>query len=471
MKKHIIRRLFTAASMMLMTVVVSAQSASSAYFLEGFNQRYQLNPAFAPDRYVFAAIPGLSNIQVDFKSSVGLANFLYESKSKPGMLTTFMSPEIDSKTFLDGMPDKTRFNANLNMDLLALGIGGKRGFTTFNIKLKEQSQISIPKSMFGFMKAGMAQGNYLIEDLNVTSIAYLEASLTHSHKITDNLTIGLGLKFLDGAEYTDVSIDEIDARLSDESWKVKTNATINASIPAIQYTYKDDPDHAGRKTLEGTEEFEFSGESIPRSYGFAVDLGAEYDFKGLVDGLKVSASVTDLGFIKWDNLYTFRTDNKEYVEFNGFNNYKTGQDNDDAMDEISDDFKDMIKFYPETEGASKQITLDATFRVGAEYSLPMAKWISFGELITYKTGVWEYAESRTSICLSPCKWFDLTGNTTLSSMGSSMGLMLNLHPQGVNFFVAVDHLTADFNPQYVPLHEFGLDFSFGLNLAFGQKRN
>ena len=91
MKKHIIRKSLVAVSLLLIAGASFAQSASSAYFLEGFNQRYQLNPAFAPERPVFMAVPALSNIQVDASSSVGLANFLFESTSKPGMLTTLAS--------------------------------------------------------------------------------------------------------------------------------------------------------------------------------------------------------------------------------------------------------------------------------------------------------------------------------------------------------------------------------------------
>ena len=109
-------------------------------------------------------------------------------------------------------------------------------------------------------------------------------------------------------------------------------------------------------------------------------------------------------------------------------------------------------------------------RAGAEYALPFAKWISFGELLTYRTGLWPYAESRTSLTLSPCGWFDLSGNASFTTMGSSMGFLLNLHPGGVNFFVAVDRLKAEFNPQFIPLHDFGLNFSLGLNFAFGKKR-
>lgn len=468
MKKHIIKKSVLAASMLLMAVAAVAQSASSAYFLEGFNQRYQLNPAFAPERKVFMAVPVLSNIQVDAQSSVGLANFIYESKSKPGMLTTFMSPDISSEEFLKDMPKAAQFNVGVNMDILALGMGSKNGFTTVNIKMRNQEQISLPKELFGFMKASLAEGDYLIENININSISYLELSATHSHKIGENLNIGVGLKFLEGAYYADLTVDKIEAKFNDEEWKIRSNGSIKGSIPGASYKLKEDPD-THKKRFDGFEDPKFS---MPSSYGFAVDLGAEYDFKDLVPGLKVSAAITDLGFIGWKRMYTFATDNNEWTDFEGFNNYDVNGDNsDDAMDQLSDDFNDMVQMYQIGSGKKENVMLNSTFRVGAEYALPFAEWVSFGELLTYRTGLWPYAESRTSICLSPCGWFDLSGNMSFSTMGSSMGFLLNLHPGGINFFLAVDHLKADLNPQYIPLHDFGIDFSIGLNLAFGGKRN
>ena len=467
MKKHIVRKSFMAVSMLLLTVAASAQSSSSGYFLEGFSQRYQLNPALTPDRNVFVSIPVLSNIQVDMQSSVGLANFLYESKSKPGMLTTFMSPDVDAKTFLDAMPKAAQFNVGFNMDILSVGVGSKNSFTTFNMKLRNKEQVSLPKELFGFMKASLAEGDYLIENTNINSITYMETSLTHSHKIGDNLSIGAALKFLEGLAYADVTIDEIDARLHGDEWLVKSNGTLKGSIPAVEY--KLDPE---TQTFDGVETVdEINANIVPKSYGFAVDLGAEYDFKDLVEGLKVSAAITDIGFINWSNLNTFATNNNEYVKFEGFNNYDIEGDNgEETLDQITDDFNDMVKLYQTgSVNGKEKVMLDATFRLGAEYALPFVDWISFGELFTYRTGLWPYAESRTSICLSPCGWFDMTGNAVLSSMGSSMGLLFNLHPRGINFFLAIDKLKAEFNPQFIPLHDFGLNFSFGLNLAFGKK--
>ena len=339
------------------------------------------------------------------------------------------------------------------MDIFALGIGGENSFTTFNVKMRNSEQIVLPKELFGFMKASLAEGDYLIKNLNINTITYMEVSLTHSHKIGDNLTVGLGLKLLEGVAYADVTINEIDARIHEDEWQVKSNGTIKASVPGAEY--KLDPE---TQTFDGIEGFKFN---MPGSHGFAVDLGAEYDFKDIVDGLKVSAAITDLGFIGWANMNTFATNNNEYVEFDGFNNYDVNGDNsEETMDQINDDFNDMVQLYQTgTTNKKERVALSANFRLGAEYALPFADWVSFGELITYRTGLWSYTESRTSVCLSPCGWFDLSGNVSFSTLGSSMGFLMNLHPGGINFFLAIDHLKAEFNPQFVPLHDFGLNFS------------
>lgn len=292
-------------------------------------------------------------------------------------------------------------------------------------------------------------------------MSYLEWSLSHSHKIGDNLTIGAGLKLVEGIEYADVKIDEIDARLSDEEWKVKTNGALRASIPGAVIKYD-----AANHSIDGIEGGDFK---FPTSLGFAVDLGAEYDMQDLVKGLKVSGSITDLGLVGWTNLNIYETDNNEYVSFKGFKDYKLDGDNNKALDDVKDDFNDMIRLYQTAEEGKESIALDATLRLGASYDMPMVSWLSFGQLFTYRTGLYPYFESRTSVRLSPCDWFDATGNVAVSNYGPAMGLLLNLHPGGVNFFLSVDRIKGELNPQGIPLNDFGLTFSIGLSLAIGDK--
>lgn len=467
MNKHIVSRSFAAVAMLLVTSVSYSQSSASGYFVEGFNSRYQFNPAFAPQRNVMVGL-GINNINVDLQSTVGASHFLFDSKSKPDMLTTFMSPEVDAGSFLDALPKNAKFRFGENLDLFTLGIGDKYGFTTFNIKSRTSAEIVLPKELFGFMKAGLATGDYLIENTHMNAVSYAEFTLTRSHRIIDNLNIGLGLKYLYGMAYVDGNIDQIDAQISDDVWRVNTKGYVRASVPGARYKYDQETG-----ALNGFDNYSFDSSSdIPSSGGFAVDLGAEYDLQDYVEGLKVSASICDLGFIKWNNLYKFATDYDEYVEFRGFNQYDIDNPDDDkTIKNLGDAFQDMVRFYPVEKDASETIGLDVTFRLGAEYNMPFAEWVSAGELLTIRTGLYPYISSNTTVCLSPSDWFDFVGNLGFSSYGSSFGLMMNFHPSVVNMFIAVDRFNAKINPQFVPVNDFGVNVSLGLSLAFGQRRD
>lgn len=466
MNKHIISRSFAAVAMLLVTSVSYSQSSASGYFVEGFSSRYQFNPAFSPQRNVTVGL-GINNINVDVQSTVGASHFLFDSKSKPNMLTTFMSPEVDAGSFLDALPKAARFKFGYDMDIFTLGIGDKYGYNTFGIKSRTSAEVVLPKELFGFMKAGLATGDYLIENTHVNGVSYVEFALTRSHKIIDNLNIGLGLKYLQGLAYVDGNIDQIDAQLSDDVWRVNTKGSVRASVPGVRYKYDQETG-----ALSGMDDYSFNSSDIPTNSGFAVDLGAEYDFQDYVEGLKVSASISDLGFIKWNNLYRFATDYDEYVEFRGFNQYDIDNPDDDkTIDNLGDAFKDMIRFYPKEKDASETIGLDATFRLGAEYTMPFAEWLSAGELLTLRTGLYPYFSSNTSVCLSPSDWFDFVGNLGFSSYGTSFGFMMNFHPSVINLFIAVDKFNAKINPQFVPVNDFGVNVSLGLSLAFGQRRD
>ncbi|MDE6527310.1 MAG: hypothetical protein K2L75_08645, partial [Muribaculaceae bacterium] len=83
-------------------VAAHAQEAPrSAYFLDGYSYRHELNPAFMGERN-YVSIPMLGNYDISLFSNVGVNTFLYkynepDSKYK---LTTFMSPTVSADEFL-----------------------------------------------------------------------------------------------------------------------------------------------------------------------------------------------------------------------------------------------------------------------------------------------------------------------------------------------------------------------------------
>lgn len=455
-----ISKIIITGIILLVSSLSNAQTASSSYFLDGSFTRYQLNPALTPERG-YLAFPVLSNFQFEAYSSVGLSNFLYESKSDPNKLTTFMSSEVNKDDFLNALPSVSKIKFGMDMDLFSLGFYGFKGMNTLNVKLRNSENINLPKELFSFMKASLSDGDYLIEDININSYTYLEMAVGHSHKIKDNLTIGARLKLLVGGYYMDANVDRINAKISGDSWRVNANATVKAAAPGLKPIYK-------TGTEKEIEDFDYDFDGFD-SYGFAMDLGAVYDMSELVEGLQLSASLTDLGLISW-NMMTAATNNTEDVVFNGFSNYDvTGDEEDPTMDNLEEDFKNLVKIYD--QGSKKEkVKLDATFRLGAEYSMFFADWISVGELFTVRSGINKFSEARTSLVLAPSKWFDMTGNVAFSSYGTAYGFMINLHPVGFNLFFASDCLKAKVNPQFIPTEEFWTNVTFGVIMPIGRRR-
>ena len=447
--------------------VLMSQTISSAYFLDGSFDRHRMNPALTPERG-YLSLPVVGGMNFDLQGNVGLSNFLYESKTDPGMLTTFMSSEISRQQFLNALPDITSFRVGMNLDILSLGIRAFGGYTTLGISLSNRESVNIPKEMFAFMKAGLSDGNYLINNLNVNTMSYLEGAIGHSRPITENLTIGLKFKYLVGVAYADVNIDQMKAKISENGWVVNANATMQAAAPGIVITEDSETGYVDGVETEFSEEVIYEG---LKSTGFAIDLGAYYDMSDLVSGLTLSASVTDIGSIKWKGVVTAETDNQDIV-FDGFNDYDVmGGSEDDTFEKLGEDFSEMLNMY-QKPAQDKKVNLGATFRLGAEYELPFAQWISVGELFTYRAGIYKYTESRTALVLSPTKWFELSGNVAFTSTyGTTLGFMLNFHPALLNIFVATDGIKATLNPQFIPTESFGTNLLVGVKFPVGARIN
>jgi len=457
--RHNTYKSILAASALMLCMPVFSQTSSSAYFLEGSFTRQMLNPAFQPERS-YLIVPALSNLNITSDLNAGLSNFIYDSKSRPGELTTFMSKDVDKDLFLSKLPEQMALNASVDMTLLSIGIGGADNFFGVSLNLRDRQNVTIPKSMFAFMKAGLSNGEYTIENMCMESMTYAEIAMNYSQKVVDNLSIGATFKVLVGGAYASAGIDRIDANLSNDSWKVKTDAKAMIAIPGGRLSLDNE------NSIDG---FDYSFET-PGSYGWGLDLGAAYDFKGILEGLTLSASITDLGAIKWMDVQTLKTDNLEFVEFDGFDGLDVDAvDDDPTLDNLKDDFKDMFKLYEQTpESLNRKI--GATMRFGVEYHLPWVKCLSIGELITKRSSADDYFEARTSLMFTPCDWFELSGNVASTTLGTSFGGIMNLHMAGLNFFVAADALKMEVNPQMIPMEKFYANLNVGLNIPIGKRR-
>lgn len=460
--KHIINTIYKVRKTLLFlsafsfyTMGVGAQTLNSAYFMDGFTYRHELNPAFAGDSYV--SLPIFGQFHVGVRGNVGLENFLFKTPTYG--LTTALNPEVGNQQFLGDLNDNNKLAVSLKSTILSAGFKAFGGFNTVGINLRVNTGLNIPYGLFEFAKKGM-QGNthYQLDDLSVRANGYVELALGHSRQINENLSVGAKLKFLFGGADLDATVDEMDIRLSEERWLVHARAQVNTSMKGARYTL----DEEGLVDGIDVESPGLGG------FGMGLDLGASYKFtEGTLKGLTLSAALLDLGFINWsDNVMAYNQGDD--FTFNGFHNVALDEDGeareiDDQLDDLQDDLEQLYNVRTDGQVGSRSTSLAATMNFGVQYALPTYDKLKFGFLSsTCFNDMFTWTEARFSANVNPLKWFGAGVNYAFSTYGSSLGMMLNFHPKGFNFYIGTDCMLGDVNTQFIPLNS-NANVTMGIN--------
>ncbi len=443
-----------------MTAALSAQTLTSSYFLEKMPTRNQLNPAFkTANSYV--SLPILNDLYLGLNSNVGLGTFLYPHN---GELVTFLHESVAANEFLGKLKSNNALEMNVNLDLLTFGFWAWGGQNTFNLAVKSHTGAYIPKEIFQFLKTGQNATGITHYDMSGTALSsdnYIELALGHARNINDRLAIGARLKILAGIVHADGEIDRMDLSMSQDEWMIRQSGHFQAS----SFKFSVDP--------ETGEVTEFEEPTIGTSgFGLGLDLGATYK---LLDNLTLSASLTDIGFLNWNNVIRAETDPTREFRYTGFDDIRFEEEGENGsntfenqLDQLEEDAKALIKLY-QSETKSTTNSLRTTLRVGAEYGV-LSNKISFGLLSTTRfVGHRTYAEGMASVNFRPFPALHIALNGTVSNMGSSVGAVLNICAPGFNFFIGTDYFATKYNPQFIPINKARANVCLGINFTFGKK--
>ncbi len=459
----------------------SAQDASrAAYFLEGYNYRHEMNPALAPERG-YVAMPVLGNLGIGTQANIGVNTLIY--KKPDGQLPTFMNKSVSSSEFLGNLSKTNKLLTGVNLNIISLGFKGFGGYNTLGISVKADVGMSLPKGLFEFMKVGQTGPNtrYDFGDMRLRVMSYAEVALGHQRQVTPELAAGVKVKFLLGLAHLDANIKKMDVSMGDKKWVIDGDGEIfigagnGLYVPTNAESGKelDKPSRSEQIDFDGIEYNNFG----LAGFGMAFDLGATYDMSRFVDGLRLSAAVTDLGFIKWNGAAVGRMPGRAW-EFDGFQDIaiddtQDGYDDnkiDQQLEDLGDRLVDCLNFEKQSQKESETRALHATLTIGAEYDMPFYKRLSAGFLFTQRmAGCFSWTEGRFSANVKPTNWFDATVSYGASTFGSSFGWMLNFHPKGFNFFVGSDHQFFKITPQFVPVGHLNTNIQLGINFTFGGK--
>lgn len=448
-----------AAAAMLASTALSAQNTRSGYFVDDYTYRFQLNPAYGNSRG-FVSMPALGNINVAVNGNLHLNDVLYNINGKT---TTFMNPLVSTTEFLNNIDNVSKLNTALKLDILSFGFKAFGGYNTLNIGVRSDFGVHLPKSFFSLLKEGVSNQTYAIDDLAARGMAYAQVALGHSRNITKEWRVGLTAKVLVGGGNIDARLHDAKLTLGKDAWTVTSDAEINSSMKGLEYKTTVN-DRTGHRYVNGAD-IDSPGVG---GYGFAVDLGVIYKPVYLPDWT-FSVAVLDLGCISWSNNMLATTDGPktfttaDYV-FNVDDNAPNSFDNE--FDRIRDKFSALYELENKGDQGSRSTMLATTFNIGAEYTFPLYRPLTFGLLNTTRIyGAYTWTDFRLSANVAPVKCFDASANVALGTFGFGFGWLINLHVPGFNLFAGMDHTVSKVAKQFVPLSS-NASFNFGINFPF-----
>ena len=461
------KKIILVATLMLSVVTATAQSLNSAYFTDGYNFRHTMNPAYGNDQS-YVSIPALGNINVRTQGNFGYDAIIKNNPNPYGnkTMTTFLNPYIDASTALDGFASgNNRVVGSVGITLLSAGFKAWDGYNTIEINSKTNFGVSLPYELFEFAK-NTGNKNYDIGDINAGALSYVEIAFGHSRQLTDQWRAGAKLKVLLGVGRADVKMENVKAQLNDANqWLISAKAQADVSMKGFTYKQKDKEYKQKPGSYKYVNDLDVDGAGIG-GFGLGIDLGATYK---LNDDWNFSAALLDLGFISWSNDMQACNINDQFL-FDGFHDAEVSKSSPNSFknqgQSYSDQMAEFANLQDQGDQGGRTTGIGTTLNVGAEYTLPMYRQLSFGLLSSTRLqGEYSWTEARLSANWEPLNWLDGGMSLGVGSFGASAGWLVNIHPKGFNFFIGMDHILGKQSKEWIPLSS-KASVNLGMNITW-----
>ena len=336
-----------------------------------------------------------------------------------------------------------------------------------------ENRIGIPGDLIS-----MKDGNWDIEaneprDIDLSGLGlnttdYFQIAAGASTEIMDGLYLGATLKYLRGTSNLSSQRTELVLHTQGDtiSLEAETDYQIRASFP-VGVTVGQDG---------FVEDLNFSNSFssvlndfiLNKNHGVAIDAGVIYRY---TDRLTLSASIVDLGFIRWKSNVS-RFDANAAISFSGFDlrQYIDTQGSTDLFQAVVDSVLESFQF--ETGDKPYFSMLTTKIYAGAQYEVNPKLSVSGLSRI-------EVFDRRPHLAVtfagmySPLPFIHGTLSYTLSNYKlDQLGFGIALGGQGAQVYFVTDHIPV----RYVqdtstgvlwPYNARLVNFRFGVNLIFG----
>ena len=466
----------------------SAQQVNTLYFLENAPMRHTINPAFQPVSKFYLTLPiiGYTSLWTGTNGWT-MSDFLF--KGPNGQTITPFHPDAPIN-WLDKQPNTFAIDADANFNILGFGFRIKKN-SYLHINISEHITLGGHVSSSIFKLNDLSSGNIAPISMGGNAMAYTDFALGFSHNINRKWTVGGKIKVLVGQAHMGLKVNDLKFATSLDSLHAMGNGSLQLAAPLNFSTLPNDPSQLGDydvselyENLNGlanlnstniNDIYNAAKEILkPAGMGVAFDLGFTYK---PIKQLQLSASVTDLGFIRWHNYAstkfsidtTFTGVDLEYGDYGDLN----GFDTDALMNDLSEHmagYSDGIRIDDIEKGFPYINMLTANLNVGIDANF----WDN-------RVGVGVYSRTRFynsqvteeltfGAAFRPVNWFNLAASYSfINGNWSNIGAALSLAPyDGIMLTLATDYIPMSYAKATMEETNISLPYkTSGVNVSFG----
>lgn len=452
-----LHRFLVVTALTMAVGVVEAQTVSPVDFMRNTSKAANANPAtFTPDKFYFDFL--LGNVNMGFQNT-GLKydNFFdFDSNGYPILLNINKGiAKIERNNYL---------NTDLSLDVFNLGFRTKHGFVSFSHRIRAFESFTYSRDLLQLVANGNAsflgQDNPANLNIGLSTKAYQDFSLGWQMNITEELNVGVRMKFLMGIADARANVNgKLYTDPDSYALRLTAGADGKAALPFNLFTANGEIDY---QAFDG-----FDINQLLRNFGGGIDLGAEYQIN---DQWGVAAAVNDLGWITWNSNPTrFEASLKDGgsfyhdggIEFTGLTEDQINGmiGNPDYLSQLADSLMGYVGFDVTTERYSSLLNTSAMVR-GYFDLTPNHRFSA--QLLGYYTGTGIKPAATVAYTGSFDNRFDVVAMyTVMPGSYDNIGIGLSANLGIVNLFVASNNILGFFNP----LNSSQLNLQFGISIT------
>lgn len=431
---------------------VNAQTEATLSFMDNVYQSTYYSPFNRSDFKVSVGLPAISSVYFGLKhSAFSVADFY------PNGLDVAIDPDV----VLSELKDVEYLQTSTNVDLFHIFMQRGDHGLSFNVTEKVSARVGYASALFRLAWEG--NGDFVGEDIDLSGTGvdiqhYREYALGYYRKL-DKWQFSGKAKLLFGKSSFKTNTSDLTVSVDDDVYQHNGNGDYSVNVGGFDFDRFDDD-------LEDNETLIRDYLTNGANRGFALDLGASYDYS---EKLQLNAALTNVGFINWKES-AYKVDLQEEAFINGYDliNFIYDDNDEDETDIEEEDY--LVSSYPDS------LVLDSTsesYRTSTPWNFAVGGRYNFYKG-TYAVGRMNFnhykrlqGQFTLGVYHDLYRWFNIGVTNTIENgrvFNPGLGLVLKGGP--VQFYMATDALRA-----IGFLRAKQVNLRFGINLVFGHMKD